>query len=88
MKDTRDRESKAEVIPAEAGLSPMGERRMNNMLINLYLKFHDLQNGEQGQDLIEYALMIALISLVCISGINGMASAVNSVFTNISTSLA
>lgn len=61
---------------------------MNNLLTRLYLGFHDLQRGEQGQDLVEYALMMALISLALISAINGIASAVNTTFTNISTSLA
>jgi pilus assembly protein Flp/PilA len=37
--------------------------------------------GESGQDLIEYALIAALIALVCISGINGLASSINSEFT-------
>jgi pilus assembly protein Flp/PilA len=39
-----------------------------------------LQN-ESGQDLIEYALIAALIALVAIAGINGLASSINSEFT-------
>ncbi|MGB8844476.1 MAG: Flp family type IVb pilin [Terracidiphilus sp.] len=58
------------------------------MLVSFYLRLNDLLNGEQGQDLIEYALMMVLISLALISGINGIAVAVNTTFTNISTSLA
>jgi pilus assembly protein Flp/PilA len=61
---------------------------MRDTLLKLYVKFQGLKNGEQGQDLVEYALLIALIALVCISGVNNVATAVNSVFTNISTSLA
>ncbi len=57
---------------------------MNNLLVKFYLRLHDLRSGEQGQDLIEYALMMALISLALISGINGIAKAVNPVFNNIS----
>jgi pilus assembly protein Flp/PilA len=56
--------------------------------MNLYVKFQGLKNGEEGQDLVEYALLVALIALVCISGVNNVAGAVNTVFTNISTSLA
>ena len=38
-------------------------------------------------DLVEYALLVALIALVCVAGIRNVASAVNLVFTNISSSL-
>ena len=62
--------------------------KMSNTLMNLYVKFQGLKNGEEGQDLVEYALLVALIALVCISGVNNVATAVNNVFTNISCSLA
>jgi len=61
---------------------------MNNMFARFYLQLHDLQRSEQGQDLVEYALLLSLISLTLISGINGIATAVNNVFSNISSSLA
>ncbi len=61
---------------------------MRNSLLNLYVKFQGLKNGEEGQDLVEYALLVALISLVCISGVSNVATAVNTVFSSISTSLA
>lgn len=61
---------------------------MRDTLLNLYVKFQSLKNGEEGQDLVEYALLVALIALVCVSGVNNVASAVNTVFSNISSSLA
>ena len=61
---------------------------MSNTLMNLYVKLQGLKNGEEGQDLVEYALLVALIALVCIAGVNNVATAVNNVFTNISSSLA
>ena len=61
---------------------------MRNTLLNLYVKFQGLRNGEEGQDLVEYALLVALIALVCITGVNNVATAVNSVFNQISGSLA
>jgi len=65
-----------------------GEYKMRNTLLSLYVKFQSLKNGEEGQDLVEYALLVALIALVCVSGVNNVATAVNSVFSNISSSLA
>jgi pilus assembly protein Flp/PilA len=61
---------------------------MNNMLMNLYGKFQGLMNREEGQDLVEYALLVALIALVCIAGVKNVATAINNVFTAISSSLA
>jgi pilus assembly protein Flp/PilA len=64
------------------------KHKMSNALMNLYMKFQGLKTGEEGQDLVEYALLVALIALVCIAGVNNVATAINSVFTNISTTLA
>ena len=61
---------------------------MNNMLTNLYVKFQGLRNSEEGQDLVEYALLVALIALVCITGVKNVATAITTVFSNISSSLA
>lgn len=61
---------------------------MQNILLNLYAKFQGLRNDEEAQDLVEYALLVALIALVCISGISDVATGVNAVFSNISSSLA
>jgi pilus assembly protein Flp/PilA len=47
----------------------------------------NLLNDESGQDLIEYALIAALIALVAITGLQGLASKINSEFTVIGGSL-
>jgi pilus assembly protein Flp/PilA len=62
--------------------------QMHDTLLKLYVKFQGLKNGDEGQDLVEYALLVALIALVCITGVSHVATAVNTVFTNISNSLA
>jgi pilus assembly protein Flp/PilA len=61
---------------------------MNHLLLKLYAKFQGLRNGEEGQDLVEYALLVCLIALACIVGVNNVASAITTVFSNISASLA
>ena len=61
---------------------------MNNVLLKLYVKFQGLGAGEEGQDLVEYALLLTMISLALITSINGIATAVTKVFTNVSSSLA
>jgi pilus assembly protein Flp/PilA len=61
---------------------------MNNLFLTLYVKLQTLVTREEGQDLVEYALLVALIALAAIVGVKNVATAVNTVFTNISTSLA
>jgi pilus assembly protein Flp/PilA len=61
---------------------------MSKTLFKLYVRFQDLRFREDGQDLVEYALMLTMISLALISGMSGIAKAVNTVFSNISNSLA
>jgi pilus assembly protein Flp/PilA len=61
---------------------------MNDMILSLYVKLQNLMNREEGQDLVEYALVVCLISLAAITGVNKVASAITTVFSNISASLA
>ncbi len=60
---------------------------MNNLFLTLYVKLQTLVAREDGQDLVEYALLVALIALAAITGVKNVATAVNLVFTNISNSL-
>lgn len=47
----------------------------------------DLRQDESGQDLIEYALIAALIALAAVAGMKTLAGGLNSAFTSINTSL-
>jgi pilus assembly protein Flp/PilA len=62
--------------------------QMNTLFLKFYLKLQDLARSEEGQDLVEYALLVSLIALSAITGISHIASAVTTVFSNISASLA
>ena len=61
---------------------------MNTMLLKLYVKFQDLMSREEGQDLVEYALVVALIAFGAVAGMKVLASGLNNAFTTISTTLA
>jgi len=61
---------------------------MSDRLLKLYVKIQNLVSEEQGQDLVEYALLVTLVALGAISGVDHVATAVTKVFTNVSTSLA
>jgi pilus assembly protein Flp/PilA len=46
-----------------------------------------LMQDESGQDLIEYALVAALIGLAAITGLRSVATGVNTAFNNINSQL-
>lgn len=61
---------------------------MNNLLLKLYVKFQDLASREEGQDLVEYALVVALIAFGATAGMGALAGGINKAFNSISTTLA
>jgi pilus assembly protein Flp/PilA len=63
------------------------EAAMNNVLPKLYIKFHELRNSEEGQDLVEYALVLALIAFGAIAGMGSLAGGINTTFSNVSLQL-
>jgi pilus assembly protein Flp/PilA len=65
----------------------METTKMNNMLLKLYVKFQDLKNREEGQDLVEYALVVALIAFGATAGMTSLATGINTAFNNVSTQL-
>ncbi|MGA7343680.1 MAG: Flp family type IVb pilin [Terracidiphilus sp.] len=60
---------------------------MNHLFLKLYVKVQDLMNREEGQDLTEYALLITLVAIAAVGGIKHVATAINTVFSNISNTL-
>jgi len=61
---------------------------MNNMLLNLYVKFQDLMNREEGQDLVEYALVVALIALGAVASMRTVATSISTEFSVIESTFA
>jgi pilus assembly protein Flp/PilA len=61
---------------------------MNKALLKLHMVAEKLKSGEEGQDLVEYAMLMTMISLALISSMNTIASAISTFFTNLATSLA
>ena len=60
---------------------------MNDMLLKLYVKFQDLKSSEEGQDLVEYALVVALIAFGATAGMGALATGINTAFSNVSSKL-
>jgi pilus assembly protein Flp/PilA len=54
---------------------------------NLVAFVKNLKRNEEGQDLLEYALLVALIALVAIVAVTAAGGAVDAIFTEIATQL-
>jgi pilus assembly protein Flp/PilA len=60
---------------------------MNEMMLKTYLKLQALMNREEGQDLVEYALVVALIAFGAVAAMKGLSSEINTAFNVISSDL-
>jgi pilus assembly protein Flp/PilA len=49
----------------------------------IYFALRALIEREEGQDLVEYALIVALIALAATAGMDTLASAINSAFSHL-----
>ena len=76
-------ETGARVISATR-LKERDVMNFNNLVYYLRAK---LLRNDSGQDLLEYALLVALIALVCVVAITSTGSGVNAIFSDISSEL-
>lgn len=60
---------------------------MKNKLMKLSTKMQVLLMSEEGQDLIEYALIVALVAFAATAGMSTLASKINLAFSNVGTTL-
>ena len=61
---------------------------MKAKFLTLCVKIQNRLLDEDGQDLIEYALVVALIALAATAGMTSLAGSINTAFSNIGTKLA
>jgi pilus assembly protein Flp/PilA len=65
----------------------METTQMNNLFLKLYVKFQELKNNEEGQDMVEYALVVALIALAATAAMQGVGTAITNRFNAVSTAI-
>jgi pilus assembly protein Flp/PilA len=58
----------------------MGRMKMKTLLMRLWKE-------EEGQDLVEYGLLLVLITLICITSITTIGKAVSNIFSNAALSM-
>ena len=54
---------------------------MNTMFLRLYVKLGSLVTREEGQDLVEYALVVALIALGAVASMKTVAHSISTEFS-------
>jgi pilus assembly protein Flp/PilA len=57
-----------------------GKTRMKNVFMRLWKE-------EEGQDLVEYVLLVVVVALACIAGMTTLATAINTAFTSAGTAM-
>lgn len=60
---------------------------MKDMMLKLYVKMQSMLASEEGQDLVEYALLAALLSLAAVAFLGDVSSAINDTFKNVAAEL-
>jgi len=60
---------------------------MHIQLLNLWARIQDPTKSQDGQDLIEYALIVALIAFAATASMGSLAGAINSAFNAIGNTL-
>jgi pilus assembly protein Flp/PilA len=60
---------------------------MKDTLLKISVKIQTLLMNEEGQDLIEYGLLVALIGFAATAGMKTLATDINTLFTNIGSTL-
>lgn len=60
---------------------------MKDSLLKLYIMIQNLLSQDEGQDLVEYALIVALLSLAAVAGMKSLATGINGAFSNITNTL-
>jgi pilus assembly protein Flp/PilA len=60
---------------------------MKSILYKIHFKLQDLLSHDEGQDLVEYALVVALIAFGAVAGMKTLSTSLNTAFGNVSTKL-
>ena len=63
------------------------KKAMNRLALKLYIHHKNAIAREEGQDLVEYALVVALIAFGAVAGMNALAGGINTAFKDVSSSL-
>jgi pilus assembly protein Flp/PilA len=61
---------------------------VNKLLFSLFVTLQELMNREEGQDLVEYALVVAVIAFGAVAAMRALSAEIKTAFNTISANLA
>ena len=61
--------------------------KLHDLIVRVYLACETSLEREEGQDLVEYALVVALIAFGAVAGMNALSHGINLAFQDVSSSL-
>lgn len=61
---------------------------MTSLFLRSFVKFQNLVNNEEGQDLVEYALIVAIIALGATSSMKSLSAMIGTLYIALSTTFA
>ena len=60
---------------------------LNNLISYLSVAFTDIKEGEEGQGLVEYALILVLVSIISIGALTLLGTSISDVFGEVTGKL-
>jgi pilus assembly protein Flp/PilA len=60
---------------------------VNKLLFSLFVRLQELMNREEGQDLVEYALVVAIIAFGAVTAMKALSTEIKTAFNTISSDL-
>jgi pilus assembly protein Flp/PilA len=60
---------------------------MKDTMLKMYIKLQNLLSQDEGQDLVEYALIVALIALAATAGMKTLASDLSAAFSSVGSTI-
>ena len=60
---------------------------MHDLALRVYVAIQNVLEREEGQDLVEYALIVALIAFAAITGMKSLSTGLNHAFSQVAVTL-
>jgi pilus assembly protein Flp/PilA len=60
---------------------------MNNLMLKMFVKMQTLLASEEGQDLVEYGLVVALVAFGAVAALKSIGTNLGSLFNDINATL-
>jgi pilus assembly protein Flp/PilA len=79
-------ETPTEAVKQDRNLQ-FGKKEVNSQMLNLYWKLRSLTTRQEGQGMVEYALILVLVSIVVIVILLTMGNQIKNVFSNVVAAL-